>query len=135
MHGFGVAGVALKAILYSVRVLDASGSGYMSDVAKGIVEAVKGPDDTPGTDDDADVISMSLGGPDSQVLYHAVLYAYSYNVTLVAAAGNEDAPTPSCPACYNEVIAVGAVDQDLNVPSWSNRNPDVVAPEVDILSA
>lgn len=134
LNGVGVAGVAPKALLYAVRVLDASGSGYMSDVAKGIVEAVKGPDGVPGTDDDADVVSMSLGGPDSQVLYEAVKYAYNYGAVLVAAAGNEGAPAPSCPACYNEVIAVGAVDSGYRVPSWSNRNPDVVAPGVDILS-
>jgi subtilisin family serine protease len=100
LNGQGVAGVAPKVLLYAVRVLDASGSGYVSDVAKGIVEATKGPDDVAGTDDDADVISMSLGGPDSTVLYDAVQYAYSYNVTLVAAAGNEGASQPSCPACY-----------------------------------
>ncbi|MEM4831986.1 MAG: S8 family serine peptidase, partial [Sulfolobales archaeon] len=51
-----------------------------------------------------------------------------------AAAGNEGASTPSCPACYSEVIAVGAIDQNLSVPSWSNKNPDLVAPGVDILS-
>lgn len=134
LNGQGVAGVAPKVLLYAVRVLDASGSGYVSDVAKGIVEATKGPDDVAGTDDDADVISMSLGGPDSSVLYDAVKYAYNYNVTLVAAAGNEGASQPSCPACYPEVIAVGAVDSNYNVPDWSNRNPDVVAPGVNILS-
>jgi len=134
LNGFGVAGAAPKTILYAVRVLSASGSGYVSDVAKGIIEATKGPDNQPGTDDDADVISMSLGGPDSQTLYNAVSYAYNYSVTLVAAAGNEGASTPSCPACYSEVIAVGAIDQSYNAPNWSNRKPDVVAPGVDILS-
>jgi subtilisin family serine protease len=134
LNGLGVAGVAPKVILYAIRVLDASGSGYVSDVAKGIVEAVKGPDGTPGTPDDADVISMSLGGPDSTTLHDAVQYAYSYNVTLVAAAGNEGADNPSYPAAYDEVIAVGAVDQSYQVPSWSNRNPTLTAPGVNILS-
>jgi subtilisin family serine protease len=134
LNGFGVAGVAPKAVLYAVKVLSTSGSGYVSDVAKGIIEATKGPDGKAGTDDDADVISMSLGGPDSQTLYNAVKYAYSYGVVLVAAAGNDGASSPSCPACYSEVIAVGAIDQSYNVPSWSNRNPDVVAPGVNILS-
>lgn len=134
LNGQGVAGVAPKAILYAVKVLSAGGSGYISDVAKGIVEAVKGPDNTAGTDDDADVISMSLGGSHSTTLYSAVLYAYNNNVTLVAAAGNEGASQPSCPACYPEVIAVGAVDSNYSVPSWSNRNPDIVAPGVNILS-
>jgi len=134
LNGFGVAGVAPKAVLYTVKVLSAGGNGYVSDVAKGIIEATKGPDGKPGTDDDADVISMSLGGPDSQTLHNAVEYAYNYSVTLVAAAGNEGASSPSCPACYPEVIAVGAIDSSGNVPSWSNKNPTVVAPGVDILS-
>ncbi|MEM4769545.1 MAG: S8 family peptidase [Desulfurococcaceae archaeon] len=134
LNGIGVAGVAPKVTLYAVRVLDASGSGYVSDVAKGIVEATKGPDGVAGTPDDADVISMSLGGPHSNVLYDAVKYAYSYGVVLVAAAGNEGAPNPSYPAAYPEVIAVGAIDSNYQVPSWCNRNPDVVAPGVEILS-
>lgn len=134
LNAAGVVGVAPKLSLYATRVLSASGSGYVSDVAKGIVESVKGPDGLPGTDDDADVISMSLGGPDSRVLHDAVSYAYSYGAVLVAAVGNEGASAPSCPACYGEVIAVGAVDRYYAVPSWSNGNPDVVAPGVDILS-
>ncbi len=134
VNGFGVAGVAPKVLLYAVRVLDASGSGYISDVAKGIVEATKGPDNMAGTQDDADVISMSLGGPDSPTLRDAVQYAYSYGVVLVAAAGNEGASQPSYPAAYPEVIAVGAVDSNYQVPSWSNRNHDLAAPGVNILS-
>ncbi|MEM2006594.1 MAG: S8 family peptidase [Sulfolobales archaeon] len=134
LNGAGIAGVAPKSGLYAVRVLDASGKGYVSDVAKGIVESVKGPDGLPGTDDDADVISMSLGGPDSQILRDAVSYAYGYGVVLVAAAGNEGALAPSCPACYSEVIAVGAADSSYAVPDWSNRSPDIVAPGVNILS-
>ncbi|MEM3981638.1 MAG: S8 family peptidase [Thermofilum sp.] len=134
LNGAGVAGVAPKVTLYAIRVLSASGSGYLSDVARGIVEAVKGPDGIAGTSDDADVISMSLGGPHSDTLYEAVRYAYSYGAVLVAAAGNEGASTPSYPAAYPEVIAVGAIDSSYNVPSWSNRNPDVVAPGVSIYS-
>uniref|UniRef100_A0A7J3KGV2 Peptidase S8 n=1 Tax=Staphylothermus marinus TaxID=2280 RepID=A0A7J3KGV2_STAMA len=134
LNGAGVAGAAPKVRLYAVRVLSASGSGYISDIARGIIESTKGPDGVAGTADDADIISMSLGGPHSDTLYNAVKYAYSYGVVLVAAAGNDGASSPSYPAAYPEVIAVGAVDINYNVPSWSNRNPDVVAPGVDILS-
>ncbi|MEM1695597.1 MAG: S8 family peptidase [Desulfurococcaceae archaeon] len=134
LNGIGVVGVSPKVTLYAVRVLDASGSGYVSDIAKGIVEATNGPDGVAGTPDDADVISMSLGGSHSNVLYDAVKYAYSYGVVLVAAAGNEGAANPTYPAAYPEVIAVGAIDSNYQVPSWSNRNPDVVAPGVEILS-
>lgn len=134
LNGFGVAGVAPKVTIYAVKVLGPSGSGYVSDVAKGIVEATKGPDGLENTADDADVISMSLGGPSSSILEAAVKYAYNRGVVLVAASGNEGASTPSYPAYYSEVIAVGAVDSNYNVPAWSNRNPDVVAPGVNILS-
>jgi subtilisin family serine protease len=135
LNGQGVAGVAPKALLYAIKVLSASGSGYVSDIAKGIIEATKGPDGTPGTSDDADVISMSLGSSsDSTTLHDAVKYAYNYGVVLVAAAGNEGASSPDYPAAYAEVIAVGAVDSNGNVPSWSNMYPDVVAPGVNILS-
>lgn len=134
LNGVGMAGVAPKAQLYAVRVLSASGSGYITDIARGIVEAVKGPDGVTGTADDADVISMSLGGPHSDTLYNAVVYAYNNGAILVAAAGNEGASSPSYPAAYSEVIAVGAIDINYNVPSWSNRNPDVVAPGVNIYS-
>jgi subtilisin len=134
LNGIGVVGVAPKVVLYAVRVLGPSGSGYVSDVAKGIVEAVDGPDGKPGTPDDADVISMSLGGPDSQTLHEAIEYAYNHSAVLVAAAGNDGANSPSYPAAYPEVIAVGAIDQNYQVPDWSNRNPDVVAPGVDVLS-
>lgn len=48
----------------------------MSDAAKRIIEAVKGLDDIAETEDDPDVISISLGGPNSQTLYEAVKYAY-----------------------------------------------------------
>lgn len=134
LNNIGVAGVAPKTNLYAVRVLDASGSGYISDVAKGIIEAVKGIDDIAGTDDDADVISMSLGGPHSQALYEAIKYAYNNGAVLVAATGNEGASSPSYPAAYSEVIAVGAVDSNYTIASWSNRNPSVVAPGVNVLS-
>lgn len=134
LNNYGVAGVAPKAVLYAVRVLDASGRGYASDIARGIIESVKGPDDVTGTDDDADVISMSLGGGHSQVLYDAVKYAYDNGAVLVAAAGNSGGSSPLYPAAYPEVIAVGAVDSNYTVPWWSNRNPDVVAPGVDVLS-
>jgi subtilisin len=53
---------------------------------------------------------------------------------LVAAAGNEGTSTPDYPAAYHEVISVGAIDSSGNVPGWSNRNPELVAPGVDILS-
>lgn len=134
LNNWGIAGVAPKVVVYVVKAFDSSGRGYSSDIARGLVEVVKGPDGVVGTDDDADVISMSFGGGYSSVLYEAIMYAYNVGVVLVASAGNSGASTPLYPAAHPEVIAVGAVDRYYSVPSWSNRNPDVVAPGSGVLS-
>ncbi|MHA1227001.1 MAG: S8 family peptidase [Candidatus Hodarchaeales archaeon] len=139
----GVVGMAPNVYFYAVKVLDRRGSGTWEDVMNGIYAAVDGPDGVVGTDDDADVISMSLGassdpGPE---FYDAIKYAYNNGVVLVAAAGNEGDGSGatdeySYPAAYPEVIAVGATDKDDSIASFSNSGPflEVAAPGVDIYS-
>ncbi len=145
-NNIGVVGVAPKVEIYMLRVLGASGSGSWSDLIIAIDLAIKGPDgiidkDGDGVivgdpDDDApEVFSMSLGGSSAPAELHtAIQAAYNWGIVIVAAAGNEGASSPSYPAAYPEVIAVGAIDSTNAVPSWSNRNPEVAAPGVDILS-
>ncbi|NJE05786.1 peptidase S8 [Thermococcus sp. M36] len=145
-NDIGVVGVAPGVEIYSIRVLDASGRGSYSDIAIGIEQAILGPDgvaDSDGDgiiagdpdDDAAEVISMSLGGSaDDQYLHDMITQAYNAGIVIVAASGNEGADSPSYPAAYPEVIAVGATDSNDQVPSWSNRQPEVSAPGVDILS-
>ncbi|HDD57611.1 MAG TPA: hypothetical protein ENF43_03745 [Thermoplasmatales archaeon] len=119
----GVAGVAFGACLMPVRVLDANGYGTYADVADGIIWA---------TDNGAQVISLSLGGDSSsETLEHAVAYAYSKSVTVVAACGNDNEPECLYPAAYDDyVIAVGATQYDENLAPYSNYGPslDLVAP-------
>jgi subtilisin family serine protease len=133
LDNVGVAGVAPKVRLVAVKVLSDSGSGYYSDIAEGIVEAVKAG---------VKILSMSLGGPsDSSVLRDASYWAYQQGAIQVVAAGNSgdgDSTTDNVayPARYSWVIAVAAVDQNYNVPTWSSDGPevDVAAPGVNILS-
>jgi len=142
INNAGVAGVASNVTIYIVKVLNDAGSGTYTDIAEGIIEAVKGPDGVVGTADDAKILSMSLGGSsDSSVLHDAVTWAYQNGAVLVAAAGNSGDGDPSTdnvsyPARYPEVIAVAAVDSSYNVASWSSDGPevDVAAPGVNILS-
>lgn len=142
INSVGNAGVAPNVTLYAVKVLGDSGSGTYTDIAEGIIIAVKGPDGAVGTKDDAKILSMSLGGSsDSQVLRDAVTWAYSNGAILVVAAGNSGDGDPttdnvSYPARYSEVIAVAAVDSSGSVPTWSSDGPevDVAAPGVNVYS-
>lgn len=142
----GVIGVSPTVEIYAIKALGNGGFGSWSDLIIAIDLAVKGPDGVidadgdgvvvgdPG-DDAPEVISMSLGGSSApQELHDIIIAAYNLGIVIVAAAGNDGANTPSYPAAYPEVIAVGAVDSNGQVPSWSNRNPEVAAPGVDILS-
>jgi subtilisin family serine protease len=107
LDGSGIVGVAPRVQLYAVKVANSNGA-YDSDVAKGIIEAVKGPDGIPGTSDDAYVISILMGYYETTItLYSAIKYAYTNGAVLVAAAGNNGASQLDYPARYPEVIAMG----------------------------
>ena len=109
----GIAGVCWQCRIMPVKVLDSEGLGTDSDVASGIVWAV---------DHRAEVINLSLGGPDSsQTLAGAVSYAQSRGVVVVAAAGNEGQwQVPDYPAAYPGVISVGAVGEADHYYDFSN---------------
>ena len=88
-------------------------------------------------EDAAEAISMSLGGSSySQEVEEAVKAAYSYGLVLVAAAGNEGEDGVLCPTKLAEVIAVAAIDENDDIPSWSSKGPEVElsAPGVNVLS-
>ncbi|WP_406725686.1 S8 family peptidase [Streptomyces sp. GD-15H] len=124
-------GVAKKAKVVGVRVLNNSGSGTTAQVVAGIDwvarNAVK-----PA------VANMSLGGGADSVLDAAVRNAVASGVTFVVAAGNEstDASTKS-PARVAEAITVGATTSSDARASYSNYGSilDLFAPGSSITSA
>jgi subtilisin family serine protease len=84
------------------------------------------------------IINLSLSGPPNEILKKAVEAVQAKGVVLVAAAGNNGAGAePSYPAAYPGVIAVTAVDRQLNVYRRATRGPyvDLAAPGVGILTA
>ncbi|BAL26401.1 S8 family serine peptidase [Azoarcus sp. KH32C] len=89
------------------------------------------------------VINMSYGSdPDpyspSQAEADAVKYAWSKGLVLVAAAGNDYAPTRIYPAAFPEVISVAATDRHDNLAYFSSFGStwvSVAAPGHNILSA
>ncbi len=124
----GIAGVAWNCRILPVKVTDAEGSAYYSDVIDGIVWAA---------DNGAQVINLSLGGdaPDD-ALRDALRYAYNKGVVVVASAGNEDAAV-LYPAAYDAYcLAVAATDYNDARTPWSCFGPevDVAAPGDWVLS-
>ncbi|QHE54244.1 S8 family peptidase [Pontibacillus sp. HMF3514] len=129
----GVLGVAPDVSLYAVKVLDSDGSGTYSGIIKGVEWAV---------DNNIDVVNMSLGGSrGSTSLEQAMDNAYNSGVLLVAAAGNDGTRgkknTIGYPAKYSSVMAVGAVDSNLDRASFSSVGSEleVMAPGVNIYSS
>ncbi|MBI5546792.1 MAG: peptidase S8, partial [Deltaproteobacteria bacterium] len=121
----GVAGVAYKAALMPIKVLDANGSGTSADIADAIRWAA---------DHGAHVINMSLGGGGrSQVMESAVAYARKKGVVVVAAAGNGSRGTVEYPAAYPGAVAVSAVGPSGELASYSSwgKELDIAAPGGD----
>lgn len=122
------AGATNYVYIMPVKVLDKTGSGYTSWVSDGVVWAA---------DHGAKVISMSLGGPDSnQTLTAAITYAWGKGVLIVAAAGNDGVSTKFYPAGNDHVISVGATDSNDALTSFSNYGDwvKVAAPGLNIFS-
>lgn len=145
----GTVGVAYGAKIMAVKVLDADGSGYNSDIISGINYAVY---------NGAKIINFSLGGYGYSKAYcDAIANANSQGVLVVAAAGNEGLPTAFAgsvyygayvtPANIPGVLTVMAMDTEAGsngdwLASFSNYDADpcegyeyeLMAPGVDILS-
>jgi serine protease len=109
----GIAGLAYGARVQPVRVLGHCG-GVTSDIADGIVWASGGHvDGVPDNEHPAEVLNLSLGGPgrcaDDPATQEAIDGAIARGVTVVVAAGNDDADAANySPASCTGVITVGA---------------------------
>lgn len=124
-------GVAKKADVVGVRVLDDEGSGTTAQVIAGI-DWVTQHAQKPA------VANMSLGGTANAQLDAAVRNAVASGVTFVVAAGNDGLPASLySPARVTEAVTVGATDVDDSRASFSNWGTklDLFAPGVDITSA
>ncbi|MFJ4918591.1 S8 family serine peptidase [Streptomyces sp. NPDC088725] len=123
-------GVAKKAKIVAVRVLDDTGFGTTEQVVAG-VDWVAAHHEGPS------VANMSIGGPADPLIDEAVRNAIASGVTFGVAAGNDtgDASLHS-PADVEEAITVAASDQDDQQAYFSNYGPlvDIYAPGSNIVS-
>ncbi len=128
LDGKGVVGVAPKARLYAVKVLDKDGAGGLTSIIKGLIWC---------GNNKMDVANMSLGAPMGTIFMRAALkYAQVRGVTVFAAAGN-DGGSVNYPGAYPEAIAVSALAPNETIAKFSSRGNQVafIAPGVDVKSS
>lgn len=130
-HGTAVASIINTinpdAEIYSVKVLDSQNQGTLARIVKGIYWCI---------DNDVDIINMSFStSVNSEILYEAMRAAEENGILLIASAGNSGNEGVEYPAKYEEVIAVGAVDNSGEITDISSVGEEVelVAPGQDIL--
>jgi type VII secretion-associated serine protease mycosin len=147
----GMIGIAPEARVLSIRTIaDPSEPGYSAfrdrpDYQSSLPKAIR-----YAADHGADVINMSLGGPNASMDERAaVAYAISKGVVVVASAGNDgDSKSPqkvdkdglvrlSYPAAFAGVIGVAAVARDGAPARFSDRNSSVLvaAPGSEVVGA
>jgi len=126
-NGIGIAGIAGDCKIMPRVCIGPYGITTLFAVIYGIINA---------TNSGADVISMSFGGPSSNLFVHSLNYANLKGVVLVAGAGNDDSYKLLYPAAYDNVISVAATDNNDDRAFFSSygSSVDVAAPGVDILS-
>ncbi len=120
----GIAGVAWRASLMGVRALGAQG-GRSDDLLRAL--------DYAGTRG-ARVINASWAGPRSALLEQAIARASQGGALVVAAAGNEGAPSPGFPASVDGALSVAALEPALGLAGFSNADALLAAPGVAILT-
>ncbi|CAL9417106.1 S8 family serine peptidase [Streptomyces sp. enrichment culture] len=123
-------GVAKKAKIVAVRVLDDNGSGTTEQVVAGIDWVTKnhqGPS----------VANMSLGGGADEAIDEAVRKAIAAGITFGVAAGNESSDAGQVsPARVKEAITVASSTKEDGQSEFSNFGEvvDIYAPGSDITS-
>ena len=116
-HGFAVASIILrvapKAKLIIAKVLNDKGEGDPKKTAEGIRYCINKK---------CHIINCSVAGPHDPDLEAAVNEAYSKNIIVVGATGNDSRNKLLYPASYLNCIGVGACDKNNKLAEFSNYN-------------
>lgn len=110
-NGVGVIGMAPGVAMHIIKVFNAEGWGYSSDLAYAAQKC---------TAAGANIITMSLGGGGANSTESNAFATFTNNGGLVlAAAGNDGNNVRSYPAGYPSVMMIGANDADNNIADFS----------------
>lgn len=125
-NGSGIEGIAPGARIMVLKVGETEKAINLDDLSRAVVYAVR---------NGADVINISITAQNApRDLLASIAYARRMGVVIVAAAGNDGSETSDLPGGLPGVIRVGSIGPDGAVPDFSNANPDVVAPGVQLLT-
>ncbi|MBR3149275.1 MAG: S8 family serine peptidase [Eubacterium sp.] len=137
-HGTHVAGIIAQNTLSNVKicgykVLNRYGTGTIVMIMQGLNQAYH---------NGCKVVNLSLTGWNGTPTYDIYGQAYdfldSHNIVCCVAAGNDGEDCSNlAPARYDECITVAAMDENDEIPEWSNYGKcvDIIAPGVEISSA
>jgi len=132
-----VVGVAPEASILAYKVFASNGDAFDADIIAAL-ELAADPDGDPLTDDGADVINMSLGGPgdENSVLSLASDAAMQAGIVVVVSAGNDsNLFSLGAPASAASIITVGATDNNKTIASFSSGGPvvglNIIKPEIN----
>ncbi len=138
-NAIGIVGIAPKAKLGLVKVLNDFGGGASSDIAA----AIRWVADLELKEEHRDrrkIVSMSFGGPvPHRIVHEAIKYAVEKGVFFVGAFGNSydgDGSSEQWPGAFYEVLGVGNIQKD-GTPSQSSSagaQIDLAAPGTGIYS-
>ncbi|EUC60864.1 peptidase S8 family protein [Rhizoctonia solani AG-3 Rhs1AP] len=128
-------GVATKAEMVAVKVMNDAGTGSISDIIAGIDYACN---DFKNNGRKPSIVTMSIGGSKNEPLDKAVQACIGWGVHFTVAAGNDNKDVVAySPASAEQANTVGAVDEKHAKASFSNFGSivDIQAPGVNIVSA
>lgn len=135
-------GVAKKATVYCIKVLDCDGFGMTSTIIMGIQRVIGAVRQSARRS----VISLSFNGGRSDALDALIRNLVANNIVVTVAAGNDgNGPGPTPDACFyspsrmgrdNFILTAGASTINDQLPVWTNYGPCVslYAPGESILS-
>ncbi|MFA5405136.1 MAG: S8 family serine peptidase [Ignavibacteria bacterium] len=127
-NGIGIASISPKCKLLTLKAFDSQGIGYDNDVATAILYAISRG---------VKVLNLSFGDyVYSYLLRDVIRFAYSKNIVMIASAGNDASDVLHYPSAFDEVISVGASDNEDRRASFSafGETVDIFAPGYQILS-
>ncbi|MDN6162312.1 MAG: S8 family serine peptidase, partial [Atopostipes sp.] len=105
-------GLAPGAEVYGIKIYHSEDIDEFGDVSTDVNSVTKGVKLAIDKETDIIVISSGLDYHDEE-LYQVIQEAHNNNIMIIAASGNGNLSV-NYPASYNEVVAVTAIDEDLN---------------------